>query len=330
MTIWSPAAFVKDPAGWLRDFLDRGCTVSPSPNFGYETLVAAVGADEVATLDMSRWRVALNGAEPVRPTTVERFCAHFAPAGFAPTAMFPVYGMAEATLAVTFPPLGRATQTTWVDRERLAADGLAVTAAPGDLGARGLVALGRPVRGMRLRVVDDRGVALPDNLVGEVEIRGESVTAGYLSRDPGTTGLVNSDGWLRTGDLGFLRDGELHVSGRRKEMIIVRGVNYYPEDAEAAAREVPGLHRQRVVAVADDGEHGEHSENITIIAETAFESPADRDRLAADLRLAVVTALGLREVTVHLVTPDALPRTSSGKFQRLAAARDLALTRRKP
>ncbi|KJE20293.1 acyl-CoA synthetase (AMP-forming)/AMP-acid ligase II [Frankia torreyi] len=326
MTIWSPSTFIKDPASWLRSFAEIGATVAPSPNFGYDALLAAVDPAEVAGLDLRRWRVALNGAEPVSPVTVQRFGAHFAPAGFAPEAMFPVYGMAEATLAVTFPPLGRPPVTTWVDRDRLARDGVAVPAPAGDAGARGLVGVGRPVRGMRLRIVDGRRRAVPDGTVGEIEIAGDAVTAGYLTAGGPPTALEADpagERWLPTGDLGFLAAGELHVSGRRKEMIIVRGVNYYPEDAEALVRDAPGVYRRRCVAVADTDDSGAGAESLTVIAETTLDDAADRIRLAADLRVAVGSALGLAEVSVRLVAPDALPRTSSGKFRR-AEARDLA------
>ncbi|MCK9876830.1 AMP-binding protein [Frankia sp. Ag45/Mut15] len=356
MTVWSPSTFIKNPAGWLRAFADMGCTVAPSPNFGYDALLAAVGPDELTDLDLRRWRIAFNGAEPVNPITVERFAARFGPAGFAPETMFPVYGMAEATLAVTFPRLGRRPTTTWVDRERLARDGLALPAAAGAPGSRGLVGLGRPVRGMRVRIVDEHGHALPDGTVGEIEIAGDAVTAGYLTADadadavggggglggggalapglaPGLSAapdpaaaLVSrptsaTGGWLATGDLGFLVGEELYISGRRKEMIIIRGVNYYPEDAEALVRDAPGIHRRRCVAVTDTDDTG--AEALTVIAETTLESAADRIALATRLRAAIGAALGLAEVSVRLVAPDVLPRTSSGKFRRVEA-RDLA------
>ncbi|WP_045878454.1 AMP-binding protein [Pseudofrankia sp. DC12] len=318
MTVWNPGAFVKDPARWLREFAACGGTISPAPSFGYESLVEAVPRDEVPRLDLRRWRVALNGAEPIPMAGLERFLEHFAPAGFAPSAMLPVYGMAEATLAVTFPPLGRSPTALWVDRDRLAADGRAVFVAPDDQRARGLPALGGPVRGVRVRVVGAHGGPVADREIGEVEIAGDPVTAGYLTA-PGAPSAPepDADGWLGTGDLGFQHAGELYVTGRRKEMIIVRGVNFYPEDAESVIRDVPGLHRRRCVAFADTATDG--TEQITVVGESALADPAGRARLAAELRAAVSGALGLQDVAVHLVGPDDLPRTSSGKFQRLAA-----------
>ncbi|SNQ47198.1 Acyl-CoA synthetase (AMP-forming)/AMP-acid ligase II [Frankia canadensis] len=342
MTVWAPSTFIKDPAGWLRDFAAMGCTVSPSPNFGYDALLTAVGPDELVGVDLRRWRIAFNGAEPVNPATVDRFLERFGPAGFAAETMFPVYGMAEATLAVTFPPLGRGPVTTWVDRDRLARDGVANPAPAGSPGARGLVALGGPVRGMRLRVVDEKRQPLPDGTVGEIEIGGDAVTAGYLTADADPTITLRAaaaaaaaaaagagspaagDAWLGTGDLGFVAGGELYISGRRKEMIIIRGVNYYPEDAEALVRDAPGVHRRRCVAVADMDDAG--GETLTVIAETSLEDAGGRVLLEAELRASVAAALGLSEVAVRLVAPDALPRTSSGKFRR-AEARDLARSR---
>jgi fatty-acyl-CoA synthase len=312
LTVWTPSAFVKDPAAWLRDFSARRCSIMASPNFGYEALTDAVPPAEVPGLDLSCWRVAFNGAEPVLPEVIERFTAHFAPAGFAPESMCPVYGMAEATLAVTFPPARRPAVTTWVDRDRLAA-GEAVAVPRGAARARGFIALGSPVRGMELRIVDEAGSALPAGRVGEIEIRGAAVTRGYLAA-PAARG-----DWLPTGDLGFVHDGDLHVTGRRKEMIIIRGENYYPEDAEAAVRDTPGLYRRRCVAVADVTDEG--TEVITVLIETPVRDPGEAARLAGQAQAAVCLALDLdrARVRVHLVAPDALPRTSSGKFRRSAA-----------
>ena len=320
MTVWTPSAFVKDPGAWLRDFAGRRCSIMAAPNFGYEALLNAVPAAEVPGLDLSCWRVAFNGAEPVLPASVARFAAHFAPAGFRPSSMYPVYGMAEATLAVTFPPAGRGAVTTWVDRDRLAA-GEVAQAPAGAPGARSFVALGRPVQGMETRITDEGGRTLPAGRVGEIEIRGAAVTPGYLGADPAGNPAAR-DGWHQTGDLGFVHGDDLYVTGRRKEMIIIRGENYYPEDAEAAIRELPGLHRRRCVAVADSAAG---AEIITVLGETALRDPDQVAKLAAEIHAAVARALelGSDRVRVHLVAPDALPRTSSGKFRR-TAARELA------
>ncbi len=314
------------------------------PDFGYDQLVAAVSPEEAATLDLSRWRIAFNGAEPVSERSVRAFLDRFAPAGFRPEAMFPVYGMAEATLPVTFPPLGRGPRFEWVDRAALATRALALPVPLHAPQARAVAAVGRPVRGMRLRVVDPLTETFcQDGEVGEIQIRGASVTSGYLRVGGATPGgstpvgadaasaadgpsarppapraaaEFTADGWLRTGDLGYLRCGELFVTGRSKEMITVRGENHYPQDVEAVARDVPGVSKGRCVAVADRDDTGR--ERVLLIAETGAEGVA-AEALAAELRRRIRAALGLDAVVVHLVPPRSLPRTSSGKYQRLAA-----------
>jgi acyl-CoA synthetase (AMP-forming)/AMP-acid ligase II len=313
--IWSPLSFVKNPARWLREFAASGATITAMPNFGYDQLLGAVSADEAAEFDLRHWRISFNGAEPISHDSVQAFLERFAPAGFAPETMFGVYGMAEATLAVTFPPLGRAPLFEWVDRAELAATGLAVPVGRDAPGARAIAGVGRPVAGLRLRIADpDTGTDRPDGEVGEILIQGAPVTPGYLSQ-PVTDDFV--DGWLRTGDLGYRRGDEVFVTGRRKEMIIVRGANVYPQDVEAVAREVPGVFRRRCVAVAaPDG-----SESMLVIAESTL-AGAEADALRAGLAARIGAELGLAAVTVHLVAPRSIPRTSSGKVQRLAA-RDL-------
>jgi acyl-CoA synthetase (AMP-forming)/AMP-acid ligase II len=333
MHIWSPAAFIKRPDRWLREFQASGATISAMPNFGYDMLTRAVSAAEAAELDLGRWRIAFNGAEPVVAQSVADFTARFAPAGFRPEAMFPVYGMAEATLAVTFPPLGRAPAFDRVHRDALAA-GRAVRltqGTPGTLGtpgtsgapdlpaARVVAGVGRPVAGLELRVVDPAtGDPVPDDVVGEIQIRGASVTCGYLTEGAASPSGVGPDGWLRTGDLAYQRDGDVYVTGRLKEMITVRGANYYPQDVELIARTVPGVFRGNCAAVAGAaGAEAGGPEEVVLVAETALTAAA-ADQLAADLRRRVAAELGLAAVTVRLVKPRTIPRTSSGKVRRLA------------
>lgn len=320
--VWSPIAFVKDPARWLAEFAASGATITAMPNFGYEALLAAVAADEAGDYDLSRWRIAFNGSEPISRDVVVAFCERFAPAGLRPATMFGVYGMAEATLAVTFPPLGREPVFEWVDRAALSEDGVARQVPPGAPGARPVAGVGSPVPRMRLRVVagDDRD--LPDGTVGEILIRGDAVTDGYLTADPARVAGMFADGWLRTGDLGYLRDGELFVTGRCKDMITVRGVNYYAQDVEATVRDLDGVHKGRCTAAIDpDG-----ADVIALVAESE-RTGTDADALAEAIRARIAAELGLAAVEVHLVAPRSIPRTSSGKLQRLAA-RDLIAHRR--
>ncbi|MGQ0842011.1 AMP-binding protein [Actinokineospora sp.] len=316
VTVWQPTAFVKDPAHWLRQFADGGYTIAPLPNFGYDYLHRAVPAEEVADYDLSRWRVAFNGAEPIAVDSVEAFLAHFAPAGFAPAAMLPVYGLAEATLAVTFPPLGRGPRPEWVDRARLAEDKVAVPVDRETEGARGLLSVGLPVLDMTLRIADPETAApLGERRVGEVQLSGGSVTAGYVDDDGVLTQPFTVDGWLRTGDLGYLADGELFITGRSKEMLILRGANYYPDDVESAVRADPGVHRRRCVAFVhqDDGR-----EQMVLVAETTADA-GEHAEVTTRLRAVIRSATGLDDVRVVLAAPKSIPRTSSGKLQRLAA-----------
>lgn len=321
--LWSPTAFVKDPERWLREFAASGSTISAMPNFGYEALLAAVAPDRAADYDLRHWRIAFNGAEPIAHNVVREFCARFRPAGFDPAAMLSVYGMAEATLAVTFPPLGREPLFDWVDRVTLSDSGRAQRVSPAAEGARAVAGVGTAVAGLRLRVVDpDSRMTVPDGEVGEILIRGESVTDGYLTAEPEATAELFSEGWLRTGDLGYQRDGELYVTGRSKDMITVRGVNYYAHDVEVVVRDLEGVYKGRCIAAADpDG-----GDTIAVIAETRLAGTAG-DELTAAIAARITARLGLSAVRVYLVAPRSIPRTSSGKLRRLAA-RELIATER--
>jgi acyl-CoA synthetase (AMP-forming)/AMP-acid ligase II len=316
VTVWQPSAFVKDPAHWLRQFADRRLTVAALPNFGYEYLLRAVPADEVADYDLGSWRVALNGGEPVAVDSVEEFTAHFQPAGFAARAMMPVYGLAEATLGVTFPPLRRGPRVDWVDRNSLAEARIATPVSADTPGARGLASVGRPLVGMGVRIADgDTGAVLGERRVGEVQIRGASVTSGYIDDSGTLTQPFAADGWLRTGDLGYLVEGELYIAGRSKEMLILRGANYFPDDVESAVVTDPGVHRRRCLAYVDEVDG---RERMVLVAETVVEGD-EQAALVTRLRELIGSATGLDDVVVLLTPPHSIPRTTSGKLQRIAA-----------
>ncbi|MET9487355.1 fatty acyl-AMP ligase [Nocardia sp. NPDC006630] len=321
--VWSPLAFVKDPARWLREFAASGTTITAMPNFGYEALLAAVPPERVAEYDLSHWRIAFNGAEPISHDVVTRFCERFEPAGFQPSTMFGVYGMAEATLAVAFPPLGRETVFEWVDRATLADDSLAQPVSATRPGARAVAGVGSAVDGLSLRIVDpETDAELPDRHVGEILIQGASVTDGYLAVDPAAVADRFIDGWLRTGDLGYLCEGELFVTGRCKDMITVRGVNHYAQDVEAVVCDLDGIYKGRCTAAIDpDG-----ADVIALIAESELTGP-EAEALDRAIRDRVAAELGLAAVAVYLVPPRSIPRTSSGKLQRLAARELIAQQR---
>jgi fatty-acyl-CoA synthase len=222
--------------------------------------------------------------------------------------------MAEVTLVATLPPRGRAPVVEWVDRGVLAGRGEAVLVPAGSAGARGLVGLGRAVPDMQVRVADG-GRVLADGRVGEIQLRGAMATSGYLGTPAGGGDLFTADGWLRSGDLGYLRDGELFFTGRLKEMITVAGRNVYPLDVEDAARDAPGVHKGRCVAFADGDD--DEAERIVLVAETTVSDAAARGALALALRERAAAAADAPGVVVHLVRPGAIPRTTSGKLRRL-------------
>lgn len=310
----SPLAFMRRPMAALRLMSDVGGSLMTGPDFAYRKIAAAATPEALAGLDLSRWRLAYNGAEPVRADTVAEFGSRLAAAGVASSTMYPVYGMAEAVLAISFPELGAVPRVMHVDRSRLADDGLAVEVAEG-ADAKALVGVGRPVAGMRVRILDDKGSECAPGRLGEIQIAGDAVTSGYL-HDPEATAAAFDGGWLRTGDLGFRSGENLYIAGRRKEMIIVRGQNHFPEDVEDIVRTAPGVHRGRCVAFADHD-----TEHIVVVAE--LRPSADHSEVTGGLRTAVAERLGLSAVRVHAVRPGWLPTTTSGKWQRDLARRRL-------
>lgn len=322
----APQTFIRRPERFLQILADTGATITTGPNFSYDLIarVARAHPELVAGLDLSRWRLAINGGEVLSPHTLQDFEAALAPAGVGPTVMFPAYGMAEATLAITFPQPGSRPATLWADRNILAESGVVRTLAAGDPAATGLVSTGRPVAGLEVRIIADDGSPCAEDQLGEIQLRGAAVTTGYY-RDPESSAELFDDGWLRTGDLGFRHEGELYIGGRRKEMVIVNGRNYFPSDAEHVARTVPGVYRGRAIAFADtehtaDGRIGEY---VGLIVESDCPE-TDYPTLIERVRKQMAAELDLSAVRVHPVSPGFLTRSTSGKWQRLAAAARLA------
>ncbi|MCP3802917.1 AMP-binding protein [Allokutzneria sp. A3M-2-11 16] len=305
---FSPVGFIRRPAAFLTYFAEQGGTLMTGPNFGYDLLLDAVGEELVSGMDLSRWRIAFNGAEPVSAATVAAFAERFAPAGADRSVMYPVYGMAEATLAVTFPQPGTPPRVLHVDRDRLAGAGQVVVVPRDHRNAKAVVSVGRPVAGIAVRLVDGPGEPLGELALGEVQIRGAGVTEGY--RDDAANRVAFQDGWFRTGDLAFWHLGELYVAGRLKDMVIVKGQNYFAADVEAVVRDVPGVDRRRCVAVPDDSEH------LTIVVEAKNPDDAVAEGVPARIRERISEVLGLTAVRVHVVGRGTLPRTTSGKWQR--------------
>jgi acyl-CoA synthetase (AMP-forming)/AMP-acid ligase II len=316
LTLIPPEVFLFRPAVWLRAISTTRATISVAPNFAYSLCVDRIKNDQLEGVDLSSWRVALCGAEPVVPRVLRRFVDRFAAVGFRPEALTPVYGLSEATLAVTFSDLGRPFSSRRFDREELSRTG---RAEPADDGIE-LVSLGRPLPGVELRIVDDDGRDVPDGRVGTVLVSGSSVMEGYFGRDDATREVLR-DGWLDTGDLGFRLDGELFLTGRKKDAIILRGLSHSPTEIEAAADEVEGVRTGCTAAVSflPDGADGEV---LLLLVETrGGREEVDREALAETCRTAVRRATGLSVDLVEVLEPGTLPRTSSGKLRRAEALR---------
>ncbi len=309
LVLGAPQDFMAAPARWMQWMSDYRGTATAGPNFSYA--LAARALKRMSGLDLSRWRVALNGAEPVNPTTVADFIEAGAPFGFRPGAAFPAFGMAEVAIGGSFPPPMRGLVTDFVDAAALENQNRAVPVAPDAQSARGLARLGRPVPGLEFRVCDPAtGVVLVEREVGELEIRGTSVTPGYY-KHPDETAAAFHDGWLRTGDLAYLVEGELVICGRIKDMIIVGGRNVFPQDVERVVEDVDGVRAGNVIAFGVDGHRGK--EGLVVVAET---KEPDASSLRAAVAERIRASIGLSAGDIVLVGPGTIPKTSSGKLQR--------------
>ncbi len=310
LTLLGPEVFVARPALWLRAMSRYGATISVAPNFAYGLCTAKIRDQELEGVDLSRWRVALNGAEAVAPEVLRAFCGRFARWGFRPEALTPVYGLSEAALAVTFSDLDRPFRA-----RRFARGELALGVAREDAEGRELVSVGRPLPGFAVRIAGEDGRDLAVARVGRVLVQGPSLMEGYLGR-PEATAAALDDGWLDTGDLGFLLDGELYLTGRRKDILILRGRNHAPEEVEHAVEGIAGLRAGCVVAVSHLPE-GDAGERVLLFVERARDTAAaDESELAEACRRAALARANLEVAEVHVLAPGTLPRTSSGKLRR--------------
>lgn len=314
--------FARRPLAWL-DMISRnpGTSVSYSPTFGYDICARRISSQTHVSerFDLSRWRVAGNGADMIRPDVMQGFVDAFAPAGFKASAFLPSYGLAEATLAVTVMPPGEGIRVELVEEERL-------SGSPRDLSRparyRAIVNCGLPVRGMVVEIRGEHGEIVAHHHIGKVWCRGSSVMHSYF-RDPASTDAALVDGWLDTGDMGYVNaDGYLFIVGRAKDMIIINGKNHWPQDIEWAVEQLPGFHQGDIAAFSIETENGE--EAPAVLVHCRVSDPAERLRLRDQIRDKVRAITGMNCV-VELVPPRTLPRTSSGKLSR-AKAKKLYLT----
>ena len=320
----APQDFMAKPGHWMQWISDWGGTATAGPNFAW--VLATRALSRMQGLDLSPLTLALSGAEPVDPAAVEAFVRAAAPFGFAAGGVFPAFGMAEVAIGGSFPDRHRGLLTDSVDRVRLERERIAVQRESDDVDdieVRRLPLLGRPVPGLEMKIVDPETKAtLPDRHVGELLLRGTSVTPGYYKREDATAALFH-DGWLCTGDLAYMIDGELVLCGRIKDVIIVGGRNVFPEDIERAVGHLPGVRTGNVIAFGVDGYKGK--ETVVVVAEVRTgEGAPSLDEIRESIHHRAIDVCGLPPRDVMLVRASTLPKTSSGKLQR-ARCRELYL-----
>jgi fatty-acyl-CoA synthase len=305
-----PESFVRRPVEWLRAITRHRATVSFAPNFAYDLCVRRV--KDLDGLDLSSWRIAGCGAEPIHPPTLAAFAEKFGPAGFRDTSFLPCYGLAEHVLAATFPPRGRRPRTERVSAEALTGQRVAVP-HDGTGASVALVSCGSALPGHRLQIVGEDGRPVGERHVGEILLAGPSVMLGYYQQDALTAQTIR-DGWLHTGDLGYLSGGELFVCGRAKDLIIVNGRKYHPQDLEWAVDALGGVRRGRVVAFAAT-ERG-HADRVVIVVEPS--GTVSSDLLVDTIRREIRDLFGLYVDEIAIVRSGTVGRTTSGKVQRAA------------
>ena len=313
LVVMSPLAFLSRPERWLRAIHKHRGTISPAPNFAYELCVRKIPDKDLQGLDLSSWRAATNGAEPVRAETLERFATRFAPYGFHREAITPVYGLAEATLAISVPKLGAGYKVDRIERASFESGGNAKPAGADDAAPLEFVNAGKPVPGVEVRIVNGEGINLGERAEGSLWFRGPSATSGYYRNSAATQELMRDGDWLNSGDLAYWADGEIYITGRAKDIIIKAGRNLYPHEVEEIAGRVQGVRTGCVVAFgAPDERTG--SERLVVTAEVR--DMASAKRIEDEIALAVNEALGMPPDLVTLLVPQSIPKTSSGKLRR--------------
>ncbi len=305
-----PELFIARPALWLRAISRHRASISSAPNFAYALCADRIDEGEIEGVDLASWRVAMNGAEPVTPAALERFVARFSRHGLAPETLTPVYGLAEAALAVTFSALRERFAVRHFDSRALTERRFAIRVPRG----QAIVSVGQPLPGFAIEIVDEAGVPLGEGALGRVRVRGPSLMRGYDGL-PEETARVLTDGWLDTGDIGFLYEKELHLYGRAKDLVILRGRNFAPQDFEHAIDDLPMVRTgcsAAVSAIAEDGS----GEELWLFVERARETACEETAFAEAIIRRALERTGIRAARVISLAPGTLPRTSSGKIRR--------------
>jgi 1-acyl-sn-glycerol-3-phosphate acyltransferase len=323
LAVMSPLSFLTRPERWLQAFHKHRGTITAAPNFAYELCVRKIADKDIESVDLSSWRAALNGAEPVNPETLQRFAERFAKYGFRREAQLPVYGLAEASLAVTVPPLNRGPLIDRVARDSFAAEGRAIPASADDTTAIAFVSSGKPIPGHDVRIVSNAGEEVPERTEGFLWFRGPSATRGYYRNEAATQELFpqnagmaeRGDAWVDSGDRAYCADGEIYVTGRVKDIIIKGGRNLYPHEVEELAARVEGIRKGCIVAFGLKDETS-GTEKLVVAAESRERDAAKRAAIAAAVTEQVSRGLGLPPDRVEIIPPGSIPKTSSGKLRR--------------
>jgi fatty-acyl-CoA synthase len=321
LVIMPSQRFTADPSLWLQAISDHKATLTGGPNFGFALASRVLRSGRAEGMDLSSLRLALNGAEPVDPAVLDGLIEAGEPYGLKPEVPYPVYGLAEATLAVTFPPPGRRYVIDHVSRTAVQEEDFAASSIPGEEDSQAFVSLGRPLPGVEVSIIRSDGRKADEREVGEVCIQAPSVMQGYWD-DPGKTADALRGGWLHTGDLGYLAGGELYLVGRIKDMVIIGGRNLFPEDVERCAEQVDGVRKGNAIAFGVTSRKGR--ERLVLVGETRLKCTNRAQEAAQAVSSQVRESIGVPVREVVLVPAGSLPKTSSGKKRRFLC-RDLYL-----
>ena len=317
LVLMSPLAFLARPSRWLWAIHRHRATLSGGPNFAYDLCSRRLQDKELEGLDLSSWRVAFNGAEPVSADTVDAFANRFMAYGLRREAITPVYGMAECAVGLSFSPINRGPLIDVIQREPLMHSGRALPAQTDERSALRVVSCGRPLPGYEVRVVDTGERELGDRIEGRLEFKGPSATSGYFRNPELTRKLFHGD-WLDSGDLGYVANGEIYITGRVKDVIIRGGRNIHPHDLEQAVGDIPDI-RRGCVAVFGNPDPATGTERLVVLAETRESNPQARARLVSEINAAAMDLLGMAADDIVLAPPHTVLKTSSGKIRRAAS-----------
>lgn len=316
LTLMSPMTFLARPERWLWAIHYHRGTLSAGPNFAYELCIRRIKDEDIIGLDLSSWRLAFNGAEAINPRTLERFTKKFEPYGFKADTFYPVYGLAENSVAVSFPPIRRKPIIDVIQRDAFDKKQKAIPASLEDHNVLEFVCCGVPIPDHDVRIVDDKGQEVAERVVGNLQFTGPSAMRGYY-RNPEATQAIYRDGWWDSGDFAYMANGEIYITGRKKDLIIKAGRNLYPQEIEESASQVTGVRRGCSVAFGvNDPKVG--TEKLVVVAETAETKPAIRDAIVKEVIDKISLVVGVPPDEVVLVPPRTIPKTSSGKLQRAA------------